>query len=89
MASVALDAVLTMPLVHRRVHRKPAVKRRTAVSMERLWEYSHSVLLFEDLAMILDNSSSRAGSLQPDDIRSLKRVVGAAGIIKCEHLGFP
>lgn len=48
MALVALDRVWTMPLVHSRVHKKPAVKRRTAVSMDRLWEYSHSVLLFED-----------------------------------------
>lgn len=35
-ALVALDGVWTMPLVHRRVHRKPAVKRSTAVRIERV-----------------------------------------------------
>jgi hypothetical protein len=37
-----------MLFVHKRTHRKPAVKRRTAVKIDALCEYRHSFLWLDD-----------------------------------------
>ena len=49
---------MTRPFVHKRVHRKPAVKRRTANKIAKLCEYCHNVrrtesdMVFDDVCFI-------------------------------------
>jgi hypothetical protein len=47
-ASAVLEGVCTMLFVHNRTHRKPAVKRSTAVKIDALCEYRHSFLCLDD-----------------------------------------
>ena len=53
--SFTLDAVWTRSFVHKRVHRKPAVKRRTANKIAKLCEYCHNALRPTEPDMIFDD----------------------------------